>query len=64
MPEPNLIQESRRLCRVLESHLPQYHATSLDATFLNASGELVWAKVPSKVSAAVGHWPGGLTTSA
>lgn len=54
MPEPNLIEESRRLCLALKQRLPRPHMPSPDATFLNAKGESITVKVPSKLLAVVG----------
>lgn len=54
MTEPNLIEESRRLCLALKQRLPRIHAPSLDATFLTANGTSVTVKVPLKILAVVG----------
>jgi hypothetical protein len=53
MDEPDLIAESRRLCRELERQLSGIHVLSSTA-FLTASGESVTAKLPTKVAAVAG----------
>jgi hypothetical protein len=54
MDEPDLIAESRRLCRDLEQQLPRVRAPSSEATFTTASGNSVTAKMPSKLAAVTG----------
>lgn len=54
MDEPDLIAESRRLCRDLEQQLPRIHAPSSEATFETGAGITVTAKIPSKLAAVVG----------
>jgi hypothetical protein len=54
MDEPDLIAESRRLCRDLEQRLPRIHIPHPDATSTTASGVTVTAKIPSKLAAVIG----------
>lgn len=54
MDEPDLIAESRRLCRDLEQRLPRIHAPSSEATFKTEAGITVTAKIPSKLAAVGG----------
>lgn len=54
MFEPNLIEESRRLCLALKQRLPQRQSLSPDATFLGANGESITVKLPCKLQALVG----------
>lgn len=54
MDEPDLIAESRRLCRDLEQYLPLIHTPLSEATFTTASGNSVTAKIPSKLAAVIG----------
>jgi len=54
MSEPNLIEESRRLCEALEKVLPSIHVPAPEATFVTPAGTSVTVKLSSELAAVVG----------